>query len=300
MTEKDPIFDYHQFIRLANAAMETDYLKRLEEDGNYLYIDFSDIVRTLQNNIEEGISDNEYEYDFDEICDALQDIVFADESQILPPAVADLVNYVYPIAVEQQDTEKTNNYGTLFYTGRIGKQDFAAAEKYYAMAAKEDYPLATENLGYIYYYGRTGKVDYAKAYMCFAKGTILHRRPISTYKLGDMYKNGYYVDKEPKTSFELYKKAEEFLQDIDNDYELEVAAPDVHFRLGCCYQAGLGTEKNLDEALKYLHLAEQGFIKKIRTGDFFVKDLLKKTIQLQEKVRAELLAQLPTMEWANA
>ncbi len=72
---------------------------------------------------------------------------------------------------------------------------FDLALKYYEMAASYDYDPAYECLGYIWYYGRTGERDYAKAYEYFsrlmAKGDL-----VATYKIADMYRNGYHVSKD--------------------------------------------------------------------------------------------------------
>ncbi|MBR3057580.1 MAG: sel1 repeat family protein [Clostridiales bacterium] len=74
-------------------------------------------------------------------------------------------------------------------------RNFDLALKYYEMAAAYDYDVAWECLGYIWYYGRTGEKDYKKAFeyfsKCMKKGNI-----VASYKIADMYKNGYYVEKD--------------------------------------------------------------------------------------------------------
>ena len=88
-------------------------------------------------------------------------------------------------------------------------KQFDLALKYYEMAASYDYDEAYECLGYIWYYGRTGERDYKKAFEYFskmmAKGNLQ-----ATYKVADMYKNGYYVEKDQAKYEEiiegLYKK----------------------------------------------------------------------------------------------
>ncbi len=79
------------------------------------------------------------------------------------------------------------------------RKDFKLARKYYEMAAEykmDDDAAARANLclGYIFYYGRTGEPDYEKAFFHYKKaadaGSI-----VGAYKLADMYKNGYYVEK---------------------------------------------------------------------------------------------------------
>lgn len=74
------------------------------------------------------------------------------------------------------------------------QKKFDLALKYYEMAAAMDYDDAYECLGYIWYYGRTGERDYKKAFEYFSKlkdkGHL-----VAAYKVADMYKNGYYVEK---------------------------------------------------------------------------------------------------------
>lgn len=86
---------------------------------------------------------------------------------------------------------------------------FDLALKYYEMAASYDYDEAYECLGYIWYYGRTGERDYKKAFEYFSK-MMEKGNLVATYKVADMYKNGYYVEKNmatyEKIIEELYPK----------------------------------------------------------------------------------------------
>ena len=85
-------------------------------------------------------------------------------------------------------------------------KQFDLALKYYEMAASYDYDEAYECLGYIWYYGRTGERDYKKAFEYFSK--MMDKGNLqATYKVADMYKNGYYVKKDQK-------KYEEMIEDL--------------------------------------------------------------------------------------
>lgn len=81
-------------------------------------------------------------------------------------------------------------YGGYYY--EMGRFDLAL--KYYQMAADLGYVPAHECLGYIWYYGRTGQKDYQKAFEHF-QYAMKHGNLVATYKIADMYKNGYYVEK---------------------------------------------------------------------------------------------------------
>lgn len=93
--------------------------------------------------------------------------------------------------------EKEKNPQDMMYLGGYYYElkHFDLALKYYEMAAAMDYDPAYECLGYIWYYGRTGERDFKKAFRYFSlmmeKGDL-----VATYKIADMYRNGYYVDKD--------------------------------------------------------------------------------------------------------
>ena len=82
-----------------------------------------------------------------------------------------------------------------------GQRVFDLALKYYEMAAELDYEEANECLGYVWYYGRTGTKDYEKAFKYFT-AAAKRGNTVAKYKIADMYKNGYFVEKD----YEKYKK----------------------------------------------------------------------------------------------
>lgn len=279
-------FNPEKFLSLAKAALETDYCK---EDWN------SDDLRDIVCEMEAG----DMTYDYDTVIDAVEQVFYADETVQLPRAVQDLVLYTYGFALEHKDCSRINDLGAFYYTGNIGVQDFGKAAYYYEVAADLGDSYSIENLGYIYYYGRIGEVDYEKAYMQFSKGSAVYNRAISTYKLGDMFKNGYYVHKDIKSAFVCYKRAETLIDNGQRENRAENCAPDIYFRLGECFHKGLGTDVDLDKALEYYQKAERGFIDKVRNGDYLVKKMLTASIDNQEKVRNLIAKDLPQMEWAK-
>ena len=98
---------------------------------------------------------------------------------------------------------KEHRPSDMMYLGGVyyEMKQFDLALKYYEMAASYDYDEAYECLGYIWYYGRTGERDYKKAFEYFSK-MMNKGNLVATYKVADMYKNGYYVEKDMET----YKK----------------------------------------------------------------------------------------------
>ncbi len=92
--------------------------------------------------------------------------------------------------------EEEKNPRDMMYLGGYYYEikQFDLALKYYEMAATFDFDDAYECLGYIWYYGRTGQKDYEKAFYYFEK-MMNKGHLVATYKVADMYKNGYYVEK---------------------------------------------------------------------------------------------------------
>lgn len=104
---------------------------------------------------------------------------------------------------------------------------FDLALKYYEMAATYDYDEAYECLGYIWYYGRTGERDYKKAFEYFSK-MMEKGNLVATYKVADMYKNGYYVDKNQEKYEEIIEGLYLKVQSCRNVFD---PVPEVYTRL---------------------------------------------------------------------
>ena len=93
--------------------------------------------------------------------------------------------------------EKEKSPADMLYLGGYyyEQKRFELALKYYEMAASYDYDPAYECLGYIWYYGRTGVRDFKKAFEYFSK--LKDKGDLTaSYKVADMYRNGYYVEKD--------------------------------------------------------------------------------------------------------
>ena len=138
---------------------------------------------------------------------------------------------------------------------------FDLALKYYEMAAAMDYDEAYECLGYIWYYGRTGERDYKKAFEYFSK-MMDKGNLVAEYKVADMYKNGYYVDKDQNKYESMIKKLYEKVQKCDNVFD---PVPEVYIRL-----AGIKTaEEDVDEAINLYLRAKDWLAQRIRFNAFF-------------------------------
>ena len=174
--------------------------------------------------------------------------------------------------------EKTNDPKYMMELGGYyyEKQNFDLAIKYYEMAALQEYVPAFMGLGYIWYYGRTGEKDYKKAFEYYEKARI-KGDPISAYKVADMYKNGYYVEKD----YERYKKIITELYDAHKD---DISAfsiiPEIYTRLA---KIKIEEGKN-DQARSLLEEAKETLAERITMNGFFgnftimkwlIKDLYK-------------------------
>lgn len=159
--------------------------------------------------------------------------------------------------------EKLHNPGDMLGLGGYYYEikHFDLALKYYEMAASYDYDPAYECLGYIWYYGRTGERDYKKAFEYFSR-LMEKGHPVATYKVADMYKNGYYVEKDQakyeKIIVNLYPK----VKDMNNVFD---PVPEVFTRLAKIRVA----EGKKDEAVDLLLYAKDFLAERIQISAFF-------------------------------
>jgi len=177
---------------------------------------------------------------------------------------------VYKICADAGIYEAALELGIMYYDGFWIDKDYKKAAHYYAIAAKEGSIRAICNLGYCYYYGRHQDVDYHKAYEYFNKGIVLGNDANCLYKLGDMYRYGYYVEQNLLYAFTLYKRAVEALTDAD----MAIVA-NIDMRLSECYQQGIGVEVDLLLAYSYCNKALVGFYAKA-DRDIMCRDLIEK------------------------
>ncbi len=219
----------------------------------------------------------------------------ADQSKNMPEEVIDFIRATYEYYMDKGDALAANDLGVLYYGGRVGgKPDYINARKYYEVADRLGYTLASENLAYIFYYGFGTEVDYEKAYLYFSKAALTGRYE-ATYKLGDMFRNGYYVEKNEKMTAYLYRRALDLVW--KDEMSNEKFAGCVYQRVGDLYYEGIGVEKNDAEAFRYYQLAECYYYKQIAEGDNYHIDQVSVIIEKQKKLRKRLQKTLPDFEF---
>ncbi len=130
------------------------------------------------------------------------------------------------------------------------KGDYEKAKEYYKKSADLGQSQAACNLGYIYAYGRTGNRDHEKAFYYFNLAAI-DGNANASYKIGDAYYWGNFVKKQSLLAYRYYRQAESQLSYVvDDDIK-----SDIYYRLALCLFRGIGTDKNLFEALSYINNA---------------------------------------------
>ena len=159
------------------------------------------------------------------------------------------------------ETENEPRYmmqlGGYYYAMR----KFDLALRYYEMAADLDYEEAYSCLGYVWYYGRTGVKDYKRAFECFSK-CMEKGDMVATYKVADMYKNGYYVQKD----MAKYKSIiEDLYAKVRLENNLDAPIPEIYTRLAKIRQ-DVG---RIDEAVDLYMQAKFFLAQRISYNDFF-------------------------------
>ncbi len=216
-------------------------------------------------------------------------IMHCDLPKCFPDFVLDFVLYLLKQEIVEGKDDAMNELGSYYYNGDRGfEQDYKQAMDYYLMAAEKGNMTAHENLGYCYYYGRDGQPDYKKAFHHFALGAFCGNQ-VSLYKIADMYLNGLYVEKNEQEAFFLYMRC---VMSIIDDSDTDRVAGPVYLRLGKMFEEGLGTDRNLKNALAAYQKAEIYLYEMVESGNTKYKNSLKNAIEGEKEVREMLLKDL--------
>ncbi|MCR5735496.1 MAG: hypothetical protein K6G22_12895 [Lachnospiraceae bacterium] len=149
-------------------------------------------------------------------------------------------------------------------------------------------------MGYIYYYGFDTDIDYEKAYKYFSMAA-LQGSIEATYKTGDMFRYGYYVEKSPAVAYVLYNKAFEMSKEDDDC----LCTGNIMKRMGDLFYEGIGCSKDPRMAMLYYQYAEMQFYRQIYAGDPYVQKDLDYVVKMQGKLRKQIVKNLPPMEWRS-
>ncbi len=203
--------------------------------------------------------------------------ICSDYYQNTHPTDEDTFLYTEALRFLIEETKDSNcmvALGGLYYESR----QFDLALKYYELAAEYNNLSAISCLGYIWYYGRTGEKNYEKAFCYFDKARQMGDL-VAAYKVADMYKNGYYVEKD----YEKYKAImEELYPEVQGAWYPEEPLPEIYTRLARIR----AEEGNVKEALRLYDQAKDFLAMRIQEHPFFGDlNIMKWTVEDIYKLR---------------
>ena len=181
---------------------------------------------------------------------------YEDHPELLDPTTVKLVLEYYEKAAEAGNQKATLNLGALYCDPLLGEPNYAKATALFESAISGDdariASIACARLGDCYRFGKGVKADYSKAFDYYLEGVLLANHPVCLYKLGDMYHAGEFVRQDSKKAYFIYCKAKAMFQRFCNDSYAEILV-----RLAELMMDGLGTDKDVAGALKYLKMAQR-------------------------------------------
>ncbi len=223
----------------------------------------------------------------DEDWEAVTEWAVAHESS-KDPAILDKIPECYRLASDNGYIPASVCLANLYYVGRFVEQDYREAFRLNKIAADAGDRQGLTNCGYCCYYGRHKEADYAEACMYYSLGAMLYNDANCLYKLGDLFRYGYGVEKNEIYAYMLYRRAFDRCGESESDYG---STPDCAMRIGECELRGIGTEIDVDDAHVKLNYALMNFYR-IRKGDPFVPGLIEKTKKLIAEAEAILDAEI--------
>jgi tetratricopeptide (TPR) repeat protein len=161
------------------------------------------------------------------------------------------------LIAEENKPEDMMSLGGYYYE----LKRFDLALKYYEMASAFGIDAADECLGYIWYYGRTGERDYERAFRHYSK-SMERGNVVCAYKVADMYKNGYYVEKDYDKYVSIIESLYPKMQQATS---LGEPLPEIYTRL-----ARIRTEQGaIDEAIELYFVAKDFLAQRLSYNAFF-------------------------------
>ena len=121
------------------------------------------------------------------------------------------------------------------------------------------------------------------AYKMFTKAALLGQQE-ALYKVGDMFLNGYFVEKDEKAAFEMYGRTFAIGKEHLDEEAGQQMYSSACLRLGRCFRDGIGTEKDLLAAEHFFAEAHYYFKVREANGDYFVEEGLKESKKALEDI----------------
>ena len=204
---------------------------------------------------------------------------YEDHPELMNDTTAPLVLEYYEKALSLGHQKTYLNLGTIYFDGIYAPPNYSKAIELFKLAISGDNAriaaIANAKLGDCYQYGYGMESNLSKAFDCYLEGVLLCNHPICLYKLGDMYRSGLFVNQSSKKAYFIYCKA----KDASAKYFLNDSYAEILVRLAEAKIDGIGTDKDIPSARKYLELAKRGSYR----SSYPEKNILQKIDALREK-----------------
>lgn len=140
--------------------------------------------------------------------------------------------------------------GKMYAAGLGTEQDDEQAAYWLNLSAEEGYKYAQYSLGGLYYHGKGVEQDYQRAFSLYTRSAE-QGFPYASFECGKMLRDGIGCIKNNTIAEECFREA------FQGFFELEKSSHDdkLQYRLGWMLLNGVGTEKDISKAWKYLESA---------------------------------------------
>ena len=156
----------------------------------------------------------------------------------------------YKTAADNGDGHAAYHLGHIYQDGQIAEQDFSAALKWFEKAADLGNKYAWYSLGCLYCDGKGIRQNFSKAAEWFQKA-VDSGNPQAAYELAKLYSSGNGVEADAEKAQSLYQAA------LKGFLDSEKSRPAVwrKYRIAGMYEKGLGTDVNVQEAIRWYKTA---------------------------------------------
>ena len=156
----------------------------------------------------------------------------------------------YKTAADNGDGHAAYHLGHIYQDGQIAEQDFSAALKWFEKAADLGNKYAWYSLGCLYCDGKGIRQNFSKAAEWFQKA-VDSGNPQAAYELAKLYSSGNGVEADAEKAQSLYQAA------LKGFLDSEKSRPAVwrEYRIAGMYEKGLGTDVNVQEAIRWYKTA---------------------------------------------
>lgn len=150
---------------------------------------------------------------------------------------------------EENEPWKYTEYriGKMYAAGLGTEQDYLQAADWLSMSADEGYKYAQYSLGGLYYHGKGVAQNQEYAFELYTLAADRHF-PYASFELGKMLRDGVGCEKNSAASSQRFQEA--FLG--FTDLERQSHDDKIQYRIGWMLANGIGTEKDIDQAKRYL------------------------------------------------